>query len=82
MMSTTMIQPALFEVDADGAVLEATYDDDARLADLTLCQHYFRAWCTSVGNLDGSPAGHPCITRDEFEAAAARLATPLAERHQ
>lgn len=65
-------QPALFELNE---LLAAPVDDKAaRRADRELCQRYFRAWCGSFGNLDGSPAGHPSITREEFEAAAARLA--------
>ena len=79
---TTADQPALFELEdllREGAPVATepvatVYSDADREANRELCQRYFRAWCGSFGKLDGSPAGHPSITREQFEAAAARLA--------
>jgi hypothetical protein len=67
-------QPMLFDRQTVSLHQQPVYDERARAADRELCQRYFRAWCGSVGALDGSPAGHAEIALEQFQAAADRLA--------
>lgn len=73
----TLTQDTLFarvDSQAPDAVEQAQQTQRARAADRELCLRYFRAWCGTVGSLNGTASGHPVITFEQFQAAADRLA--------